>query len=80
MVLARAAIVRASVRGINAIGRNPTQQIGRRTYAAAYKTRKTSDMPWMLISVAVAGPGVWYLYEPRPAKTGHHESHGDEKT
>ncbi|KAF7121552.1 hypothetical protein CNMCM5793_009022 [Aspergillus hiratsukae] len=78
MVLARPQIIRASLRAVGATARRPLQQAGRRTYASAQEgAGKSSDLPWMLGSVAFTVPAAFYLLTPAPTKISEHNHHGE---
>jgi hypothetical protein len=49
MLLARPSLMRTSARSLAGLGRNPSQQFARRTYAATHEVKKSSDLPWLVL-------------------------------
>ncbi|KAA8650914.1 hypothetical protein EYZ11_001843 [Aspergillus tanneri] len=81
MFLARAQMLRSSIRAVRATARGPAQQFARRTYASgqSHEGKKSSDLPWLLGSVGLGGPTIYYLSQSVPEKKPHdHDLHGDE--
>ncbi|KAG9791528.1 hypothetical protein KCU88_g975, partial [Aureobasidium melanogenum] len=87
MVLPRSSALRGSIRSFTlrragTQARTNLRAIGRRGYASEHGTQKSSDLPWLIGSVAVTVPAAsWLLSQgPKTSDHGHHdESHATEK-
>ncbi|GES60254.1 hypothetical protein ATEIFO6365_0002058600 [Aspergillus terreus] len=79
MSFSRTHLLRASaLRPARTTTRRPTQQFARRTYASAsHGVQASSNLPWMIGSATLLGPGLYYLLQNRPQKQAHHASHDD---
>ncbi|KAL2819762.1 hypothetical protein BJX63DRAFT_381638 [Aspergillus granulosus] len=77
MFFARPALMRTPVRGLAGLGRIPTQQFARRTYATAHEVKKSSDLPWAIISIGVSVPAIYYIYQTGQKEGGHDEHKAD---
>ncbi|KAL5364893.1 hypothetical protein BJX96DRAFT_158179 [Aspergillus floccosus] len=79
MSFSRAHLLRASVlRPVGASTRRPTQQFARRTYASeSHEVQPSSNLPWMIGSITLLGPGLYYLLQNSPQKQAHHDDHDD---
>ncbi|KAL3493399.1 hypothetical protein BJX62DRAFT_235232 [Aspergillus germanicus] len=78
MLLARSSLMRTSARSLAGLGRTPSQQFARRTYAATHEVKKSSDLPWAIISIGVSVPAIYYVYQTGQKEEGHHEHKADE--
>ncbi|KAL2847726.1 hypothetical protein BJX68DRAFT_268115 [Aspergillus pseudodeflectus] len=78
MLLARPTLMRTSARSVASLGRNPSQQFARRTYAASHEVKKSSDLPWAITSIGVSIPAIYYIYQTGQKEKGHHEHKADE--
>ncbi|KAL4898138.1 hypothetical protein BDV59DRAFT_166266 [Aspergillus ambiguus] len=54
----------------------PSAQFARRTYASAsHEAQSSSNLPWMIGSITLLGPGLYYLLGNKPPKQSHHDDH-----
>lgn len=61
--------------------RSSLRGIGRRGYASEHTEKKSSDLPWLIGSVAVTVPAATWLWSQGPTKSDHgHDSHAEEVT
>ncbi|KAJ5256916.1 hypothetical protein N7478_013020 [Penicillium angulare] len=83
-VLARRSALRAvstaqSCRIVPVASRS-AQLLGRRLYSSGksdggHENHRSSDLPWLLGSVGVTAPMVWYLLQTGPEKKSHDDAH-----
>ncbi|KAL2870683.1 uncharacterized protein BJX67DRAFT_378017 [Aspergillus lucknowensis] len=78
MFLVRPVAMRTFAGGIASLRGNPTQQFARRSYAATHEVKKSSDLPWTIVSIGVSVPVLYYLYESGNKKDEHHDHKSDE--
>ncbi|EXJ84152.1 hypothetical protein A1O3_04819 [Capronia epimyces CBS 606.96] len=86
MVLPRSSALRGSIRSftlkrVGAQARTNLRAVGRRGYASEHGAKKSSDIPWLIGSVAVTVPAATWLLSQGPKKSDHghgHEEHTEE--
>eukprot|EP01099_Mayorella_cantabrigiensis_P006569 TRINITY_DN5521_c0_g1_i1.p1 TRINITY_DN5521_c0_g1~~TRINITY_DN5521_c0_g1_i1.p1 ORF type:complete len:227 (+),score=37.49 TRINITY_DN5521_c0_g1_i1:139-819(+) len=84
MVLPRSSVLRGSIRAFT-LKRAGTQaraslrSIGQRTYASGHEAKKTSDLPWLIGSIAFTVPAASWLIAQAPETSDHGHGHEDHK-
>ncbi|EXJ78779.1 hypothetical protein A1O1_09181 [Capronia coronata CBS 617.96] len=81
MVLPKSSALRGSIRSftlkrVGAQARTNLRAVGRRGYASEHGETKSSDLPWIIGSVAVTVPAATWLWSQGPTKSDH--GHADE--